>query len=328
MFWKSSRRIADEKTIRDLKLKTERQSKDLQALASQLKEKETLIAQFEETITATQNKTKSLNKRIRRLRGSNLNSFNKDTAYKRYENKTLINIGAGQFRHERWTNLDVSSEHYNSVRKGEFIEYNIIDDARLPFPTASVSLAYTSHTIEHVKDEHIQRLFSEVYRCMERGGIFRITCPDAGLYYSAFLLRNFDRFFYRKTQWFGDAAATLSPDDIDYLKMAFATQMTASPRIKDEDRELSDECTRRSRSMEMIEFFDWLSSHVEFTIDHISSHINWWTIEKVTLFLKRAGFELVRPSSYGGSVAAPMCDITMFDNTVYDESLYVEAYKI
>ncbi len=80
--------------------------------------------------------------------------------------------------------------------------------------------------------------------------------------------------------------------------------------------------------MEKEDFLNWLTSHVDFSIDHISSHINWWNTAKVTLFLKRAGFEFVRPSAYGGSLAAPMCDITKFDKTMYDESLYVEAYKL
>lgn len=270
-----------------------------------------------------------LKHRIWQLKGLNHSAFREERAYRGFTGKRLINIGAGNFYHKRWTNLDVSSKHYDAMRRGRHVEYNIITHLRIPFPDNSVKLAYTSHTIEHIKDHYIQRMFNEVYRCLERGGIFRITCPDADLFYTAMRLNMFDRFFHRKRAWFDKRAI---PEDrlegLDYLKMAFATGLSNAPLLRDENPALWEEIKQKYQSLPREDFLNYLSGQVEFSIKHIACHINWWTVEKVTRFLRNAGFQEVRPSTYGGSLAAPMCDINLFDNTVPDESIYVEAYKL
>lgn len=274
-------------------------------------------------------KISSLRKTIDVFRGLNRSAFREDAAYQKYHGKTLINIGAGHFHHERWTNLDVSSEHYQSQRKGSYVEYNIIEDENIPFQDGSISLAYTSHTIEHIKDVYVYRMFDEVYRCLEPGGIFRVTCPNADLFYTAAMLGNTDRFFHRSLAWFerkGVPSHTASP--LDYVAMAVATALTETPRVIDQNEALSNEISEKFKTLPKAEFLDWLCGNVDFSIDHIACHINWWTIEKVTSALKSAGFSLVRSSVCGGSLAAPMCDTTKFDNTMADESLYVEAYKL
>ncbi|MDX0698187.1 methyltransferase domain-containing protein [Sinorhizobium medicae] len=276
-----------------------------------------------------ENEVKSLKHRIWQLKGLNHAAYREDRAYRGFERKTLINIGAGGFYHKRWTNLDVSSEHYDSMRRGTHVEYNIMTDERIPFPDGSVAIAYTSHTIEHIKDEYIQRMFCEVYRCLEAGGIFRITCPDADLYYMAMTMNMFDRFFHRRRAWFEKAGVADSDvSGFDYMKMAFATALSSTPLLRHEKPELWERIQEKFRTAPKDEFLEFLSSQVEFSIPRIACHINWWTAEKVTRFLRNAGFKTVRTSTYGGSLAAPMCDINLFDNTVPDESLYVEAYKV
>ncbi|MDW9852697.1 methyltransferase domain-containing protein [Sinorhizobium meliloti] len=270
----------------------------------------------------------TLRKTIDQFRGLNRSAFREDAAYRSYAGKKLINIGAGHFYHQKWTNLDVSSEHYESHRKGAYVEYNIISDERIPLDDASVAVAYTSHTIEHIKNEYVYRMFREVYRCLEPGGIFRITCPNADLFYTAVLLDNTDRFFHRTLAWFdrhGVPHGTAEP--LDYLKMAVATGLTDRPLVRDENRALWEQMKAKFTELPKEAFLDWLCGHVDFSIKNIARHINWWTIDKVSAALQDAGFNLVRSSVYGGSLAAPMCDTTKFDNTMPDESLYVEAYK-
>jgi SAM-dependent methyltransferase len=271
----------------------------------------------------------SLRKRVDVFRGLNRSAYRDDLAYRAYAGKRLINIGAGHFYHDKWTNLDVSSDHYKSHRKGSYVEYNIITDERIPFEDASVAVAYTSHTIEHIKDHYVFRMFREAYRCLEPGGIFRVTCPNADLFYTAARLNNTDRFFHRALAWFErHGVERLSADPLDYLKMAVATGLTNSPRVRDENEELWNEIKVKFAELPKEQFLDWLCGHVDFSINNIARHINWWTVDKVTAAMKEAGFELVRSSVYGGSLAAPMCDTTLFDNTMPDESLYVEAYKL
>ncbi len=214
------------------------------------------------------------------------------------------------------------------MRRGNHIEYNIITDDKLPFETNSICLAYTSHTIEHLKDEFIQRMFNEVYRCLEKGGVFRVTCPDADLFYTAMRMNTFDRFFHRRRAWF---EKTSTPEDkvepLDYIKMAFATALSTTPILRDENPLLWEDLKQKSKELLKEEFLDYLTNQVEFDINRIGCHINWWNGEKLTKFLRSSGFQHVRISTYGGSVAAPMCDINLFDNTMPDESVYVEAYK-
>lgn len=283
----------------------------------------------EKTVDDYEKENQALRHRIWKLKGLNHSAYREERAYRGFVGKILINIGAGNFVHKYWTNLDVSSEHYDQMRRGRHVEYNIIADERIPFSDGAVTLAYTSHTIEHIKDPYIQRMFNEVYRCLDNGGIFRITCPDADLYYTAFTMGMFDRFFHRKRAWFDKHGMPEDDiEDLDYLRMAFATGLSSTPLLRKDNPDLWREMQEKAKLLSKEGFLNYLSGQVEFSIKHIACHINWWTIEKVTRFLRNAGFEIIRSSSYGGSVAAPMCDINLFDNTVPDESLYVEAYKL
>src|SRR5262249_53945636 len=70
------------------------------------------------------------------------------------------------------------SSYYNY--ESEFIDFNHDLTKVQPIPIASDSLekAFSSHTIEHLKDDHVLFLFQEIFRALKPGGIFRITCPD------------------------------------------------------------------------------------------------------------------------------------------------------
>jgi predicted SAM-dependent methyltransferase len=66
----------------------------------------------------------------------------------------------------------------------------------LPIESSKAKIFYTSHTIEHIKEDAVQVLFNEVYRCLEDGGVFRITTgPDAETDFRA-LLNNDQEWFY------------------------------------------------------------------------------------------------------------------------------------
>lgn len=48
----------------------------------------------------------------------------------------------------------------------------------LPFPTSSVRLVYSSHTLEHLAFQDLRAALREVYRVLEPGGVFRSVMPD------------------------------------------------------------------------------------------------------------------------------------------------------
>lgn len=271
---------------------------------------------------------KSLRHHIWRLKGLNYAGYREERAYRHYVGKTLINIGSGTFFHKHWTNLDVSSAHYDAMRKGKYLEYNAMTDKHLPFEDGEVSLAYTSHTIEHIKDDYVQNMFTDVHRVLGKGGVFRITCPDADLYYQAMVMNNMDRFFQRRRRWFDERnipETDVSP--IDYMVMALATKLWSDIALP-QGKALKNELEKRFHTLSKEDFFEDLTGRVAFVEKHIACHLNWWNMEKTTRFLKEAGFTNIRPSTFGGSVAAPFSDVSIFDNTLPDESLYVEAYKI
>jgi len=54
---------------------------------------------------------------------------------------------------------------------------------RLPFPDASVVVAYTSHTLEHLYPEEAVRLLGEIRRILQSDGVARVAVPDVGHFF-------------------------------------------------------------------------------------------------------------------------------------------------
>jgi predicted SAM-dependent methyltransferase len=53
----------------------------------------------------------------------------------------------------------------------------------LPFPDASVAVAYTSHTLEHLFPDDALKLLREIRRVLRPDGIARIAVPDVGHFF-------------------------------------------------------------------------------------------------------------------------------------------------
>ncbi|MES0809977.1 methyltransferase domain-containing protein [Roseibium sp. SCPC15] len=249
-------------------------------------------------------------------------------AYETWQGK-CINIGAGSFSHPNWTNLDVSSDHYVGIQPAGFVEYDLTKKIPLPFESNELDLAYCSHTVEHIKNDDASNLFREVYRCLKVGGVFRITCPNADLFYYAARMKNFSAFKFRTNHWFSKRNIdldTVQPED--YLIRAFASQINPTNEVIERAKpQLLKEMRANLEEMDKADFLDWLTSKVKFSIKNVGSHINWWNHAKFSELLSEAGFDAIYPSTFGGSIAAPMRNTQKFDKTVPEESIYVEAIK-
>jgi len=81
-----------------------------------------------------------------------------------------LNIGCGARYHEHWINLDLasSSEHVTACDLRRHI----------PLPDASVPFVYSSHMLEHLRQDEAEVLMSEMHRVLAPGGIARIVVPD------------------------------------------------------------------------------------------------------------------------------------------------------
>jgi len=81
----------------------------------------------------------------------------------------MLDIGCGESKREGAIGVDFRKT--NSV--------DVVADARqLPFINESFDHVYSSHLIEHVSHQEVKSVLTEWTRCLKKGGIFEIRCPD------------------------------------------------------------------------------------------------------------------------------------------------------
>lgn len=235
------------------------------------------------------------------------------------EKPRYLNVGAGKWRHPLWHNLDHPFEGYEKSQGSLDIAHDLMSDKPFEIADNSVKAVFTSHTIEHLNDQYVLRMFKNIYRCLEPGGYFRITCPDAALAYRFYSLGD-------KSFW--------EPHDKDYtLEQLFLSVFSASySNIMDADEKyrISDEEVKRVfTEMPMEQAFDHFTKDkpVSLISKHPQSHDTWFTEEKLMRMLAEAGFTNVWASKYGQSICQPMRDLGYFDTTRPDISLFVECQK-
>jgi SAM-dependent methyltransferase len=137
--------------------------------------------------------------------------------------KLQINIGSGDWECDGWVNLDYPSEYYSKwQKKHKIIPYDICNDS-IPFKDDSVDAIYCSHVVEHIENEHIQRMFRECYRVLKRGGVLRIATPDAEFIYNISKWEN--EYWTWRNDWFSDTNfyTGQEPTQLEYLVREIAT---------------------------------------------------------------------------------------------------------
>ena len=77
----------------------------------------------------------------------------------------------------------------------------------------------------------------------------------------------------------------------------------------------------------MEEVFDRLCAEIDSELQRkaVGHHVNWWTNEKLSAALKRAGFSESVPNVAGGSVAPAMRDTLFFDKQNPTFSIFVDG---
>lgn len=259
--------------------------------------------------------------------------------------KRFFNLGAGDFYHKYWTNIDVPSKQYESVQKHLFMTMNFAEKKPFPIENGNAKVIYTSNMIEHLLDDAVLYLFKESYRVLSDGCHIRVTCPDTRLYYEAMMNKDFN--FYERMIGSCSQKSQLKihkvkmpynlVKDIELLFLAYTFSELCV---------LCDGCTYDSLSLEegmesQANMIRDLCSRYEFETvmeklknkhDKIENriflgHKSYWTHNKVINFLERAGFENCYISGFGQSRCPVMRDTLYFDNTAPNHSLYVEAIK-
>lgn len=235
-----------------------------------------------------------------------------------------VNIGAGAFYHPYWHNLDNPNEYYKNDQKSNLhIEYDLTSHLPIPLADNSIKVAYTSHVIEHISNEDVELLFREVYRCLQPGGIFRVTCPDMDLEYAAYIRG--DASFWKWPNAYGVYNFSIEQKFLDH----FATALTDVHPCKGHQK-LSDlEVREIFTSLPKDEAFDCVVSKLpkEIQKDYCGDHINWFGTEKLMKMLRLANFSDVYESKYGQSHCPVLRNKVLFDSTCPELSLYIECRK-
>ncbi|MCJ8166422.1 class I SAM-dependent methyltransferase [Pontibacter sp. E15-1] len=249
------------------------------------------------------------------------------------EHKRFYNVGSGDFYHPYWSNLDYVSDWYKDVQKN-VIHIDLMEKKPLPIASNSAEVFYTSHTIEHIKDDAVQVLFNEAYRALKKGGYFRVTTgPDADSDFDALMRNDEDWFFWNKwyekpgsyeqnyykpatsvpleERWLHHVASQLAPND----KSPSAHKIDA--------KQIRDILNTKTKE----EALNYFTSLCEFQSDRPGNHVSWWNRTKISSYLEKAGFSQVYVSGYGQSYCPILRNTKFFDNTHPQISVYVEARK-
>ena len=246
------------------------------------------------------------------------NNYSKESLHR----KSFYNFGAGSFHHKFWSNIEAPNSYDSRFNKKVDVEYNFTSRDQIPVESGTSEVCYTSHVLEHLRDADVRHIFSEIYRMLKPGGVFRITCPDVGQAMQAVSAKNFD--FFRILV--GNRKLIY---DLDYdVGIAFfvAQQLVISePGLPVPGYFKFSEFADESNYGEILDRLCQASSDEYQKKNPV--HINWWDNAKVIRFLHEAGFTEAAVSSYGKSKAMIMRDGNKFDNTWPQISLYVEAIK-
>lgn len=251
--------------------------------------------------------------------------------------RNFYNIGAGNFRHPYWTNIDNPSEWYLEDQKNnDYISYDLLSLEPFPISSDTAEIVYSSHVIEHITDAAAQNMFNEAYRILKKDGVFRFYTPNIELSYRA--VKNNDRDFYYwidnySTQKEMNRIKIKQPMNQTSIKQiflfSFASQVSELSIIDSINKISDKEIDRVFNELSFNEALNYCTSKcsIEWQNVYPGYHINWWSKEKAFKMLKQAGFKNINLSAFGQSFSPVLRKTHMFDNTNPKISLYIEAIK-
>lgn len=277
-------------------------------------------------------------KRIKRSllrRASNIIDFLKtdesDEIYF-HENQKLVNIGAGNFSHPKWINLDYSTEWYDKLPPN-YISYDLTSHEVWPLEKESVDAFYCSHVIEHILKEDVERMVLNCHNSLKKGGVLRITCPDASILYKACINKDYSYFadqiiYYSKHENYKHQYknSMLNSEIEDLLVDVIATSrcnLRLNPVSPLETRTVKKKLKQLTKN----QFLDWLTCELKFDTKRAGEHITWWDYDKLKTVCQDAGFIEVKKSGYLQSSIGAMRIPNLFDSRHPHKSFYLECIK-
>ena len=236
-----------------------------------------------------------------------------------------IIIGGGDRNYGAdWHNIEYATpgyaDKYKALGANTDIALDLTSGTPFPLRDSSILTAYSSHVIEHLKDQHVRFILRETWRTLRTGGYLRLSCPNIDLYVRAFLSQDLEFFHYRDHPHY--AKLGISESVVGLFLDVFATSLgeRQQPYNYDEVRSSME----RKGIEQAIEFY---CEQAEY--DHAKSHyhVNWFNPAKLIAMCKEAGFSDVYQSALGQSSCNEMRDLSMFDQGDPKISMFVECRK-
>lgn len=239
---------------------------------------------------------------------------------KSIRNKRFYNIGAGDWSHSYWTNIDQYVGPYKRPSKGNIIFHDLMAGKPLPIDDNTAEIIYISHTIEHIDNVSALNLFrSSLKKLKKGGGGIRITAPDAKLMYNN-LIEDDKLFFNNYSQH-----KSIVQQYLQKTATAISGLTDSNDHPKLTDREFWDIINENGFDEGMDIICNKCS--IDEQAQNPSNHINWWTTKKVKKYLKEAGFCNIYETRFGQSKMLPLRNLRYFDITHPEMSFYLEAIK-
>ncbi|ACY14141.1 class I SAM-dependent methyltransferase [Haliangium ochraceum] len=235
--------------------------------------------------------------------------------------RRFINFGPGSFFHKYWQNADRlyagrtwSEQRGKGYKMKIDIDWNLLACEPVAVEDDSIAVCYCSHLVEHAWDDAVKFFFRDVFRILQPGGVFRVTCPDADLGIRAW--QNDDRYFFLRYAGrpvaFGllnDTSLVTHPENSFHLR---AQEAEGFMQKFDDPYEALSEASRLSdRDLQ----------------NKVAAHVNWFNRSKLRAFLGEAGFTEIHDSSYSQSSVPVLRDVRYFDKTDPHMTCYIEARK-
>lgn len=249
--------------------------------------------------------------------------------------RRFYNISAGAYNgfgggihHPCWTNVDVDRPWKNDnyfPGAPEFdpaadIAHDLLSMDPLPIDSSSAELVHSRFTVDRLTDDAARFFFSEAYRILKKGGVFRIVSTNVDLDFRAYLNNDKNYFF-----WLGER---LSIEQM-FLYHVLTQLSTIYPDPSGE-KITDDELKRIFDTMGYEEALNYLASKcsVEIQKKKRYDHFNWWNQAKFERMLGHAGFKSIYRSCPEQSAAPVMRNDYYFDNDHHKVMMYMEAGKI
>jgi hypothetical protein len=234
--------------------------------------------------------------------------------------------------------LAVAEQNYITGAPPEWTSVSL-DSADIPvdletdydFELQDVKYAYSGHTIEHLSNDAVKRLFRNLFSAMRPGGIVRIECPDLDMMLDDYkCVHNNDRKITRRI------IETYRSWHMEKVDSRYAQEhlrvLAGIVSFSDRDGNMltplcsAEEFHEKIATLSNSEFGDWAVSLLtpeQLRDSHL--HRNWFNFDKLKSFLTEAGFSgVVRCAP-----AATRYGFRMNINRTHRSwcSLFVEAVK-